>query len=230
MICRKLIELLEEQHEADTYVIFSFSSFQKADSSWSNFKDGYSQEMNLSLSISNESGSGSITSVDTNVAVLQTVICVVVGPVGTILIYGIVQYERVGVDSQKRSVFNQLISALFVALEICVLTSTIPITIRCWTGPLGHIVGKTVSVIRRFIFTFLLVDTIEILIYKNICLVSPNCILKLNDYFWTAFLLAWNGIFAMVPSNADWYISPSNPRIYNFISGNEDVISAGGDS
>ena len=227
MICRKLIELLEEQHEADTYVIFS--SFQKADSSWSNFKDSYSQEMNLSLSISNESWSIT-TSVDTNVAILQTVICVVVGPVGTILIYGIVQYERVGVDSQKRSVFNQLISALFVALEICVLTSTITKTIRCWTGPLGHIVGKTVSVIRRFIFTFLLVDTIEILIYKNLCLISPNCILKLNDYFWTAFLLAWNGIFAMASSNADWYISSSNPRIYNFISGNEDVISAGGDS
>ena len=182
------------------------------------------------MDVDNESGSGSITSVDTNIAILQTVVCMVVLPIGTILIYGIVLYEHEGVDSQKRSVFNQLISSVFVALEISVLTCTIPITIRCWTGPLGHIFGKIVSVIRRFFFTFLLLDTIEILIYKNLCLVSPNCILKLNDYFWTAFLLAWNGIFAMVPSNADWYISPSNPRIYNFISGNEDVISAGGDS
>ena len=214
--------LLEERYE--------FSSFQKADSSWSNFKDSCSQEMNLSLSISNESWSGSVTtSVDTNVAILQTVVCMLVLPIGTILIYGIVLYEREGVDPQKRSVFNQLISAVFVALEISVLTSNIPITIRCWTGPLGHIFGKIVSVIRRFIFTFLMVDTIEILIYKNLCLVSPNLILKLDDYFWTAFLLAWNGIFAMVASNADWYISPSNPRIYNFISGNKDVISASGD-
>ena len=194
----------------------------------STYKEVYIQEMNLSFSTSNESES--TTSVDTNVAILQTVVCMVALPIGTILIYGIVLYEREGVDSQKRSVFNQLISAAFVALEISVLTCTIPITIRCWTGPLGHIFGKMVSVIRRFFFTFLMVDTIEILIYKNLCLITPNCILKLNDYFWTAFLLAWNGIVAMASSNAEWYISSSNPRIYNFISGNEDVISAGGDS
>ena len=193
----------------------------------STYKEVYIQEMNLSFSTSNESES--TTSVDTNVAILQTVVCMVALPIGTILIYGIVLYEREGVDSQKRSVFNQLISAAFVALEISVLTCTIPITIRCWTGPLGHIFGKMVSVIRRFFFTFLMVDTIEILIYKNLCLITPNCILKLNDYFWTAFLLAWNGIVAMASSNAEWYISSSNPRIYNFISGNEDVISASGD-
>ena len=170
------------------------------------------------------------TSVDSNVAILQTVTCMVGLPIGIILMYGIVLYEHEGVDSQKRSVFNQLISAFFAALALALLTSTIPITIRCWTGPLGHILGKIVSVIRRFFFTFLLVNTMEIMIYKNLCLIDPNCILKLDDFFWTAFLLAWNGIFAMVSSNADWYISTSNPRIYNFISGNEDTISAGGDS
>ena len=170
------------------------------------------------------------TSVDSNVAILQTVTCMVGLPIGIILMYGIVLYEHEGVDSQKRSVFNQLISAFFAALALALLTSTIPITIRCWTGPLGHILGKIVSVIRRFFFTFLLVNTMEIMIYKNLCLIDPNCILKLDDFFWTAFLLAWNGIVAMASSNAEWYISSSNPRIYNFISGNEDVISAGGDS
>ena len=97
------------------------------------FKDGYSQEMNLSLSISNESGSGSITSVDTNVAILQTVVCMVVLPIGTILIYGIVLYEHEGVDSQKRSIFNQLISAIFITLGSNGLIVTVSITIRCWT-------------------------------------------------------------------------------------------------
>ena len=52
------------------------------------------KEMNLSLSTSNESGS--ITSVDTNIAILQTVVCMVVLPIGTILIYGIVLYEHEG--------------------------------------------------------------------------------------------------------------------------------------
>ena len=193
--------------------------FHKANSTYSDFKD-YIQDID----------SGSMTSVDTNVAILQTVTCMVGLPISLILTYGIILYEHEGVDSQKRSVFNQLISAFFAALALIHLTSTIPITIRCWTGPLGHIFGKIVTVIRRFFSAFLLVNTIEMMIYKNLCLVNPNCILKLDDFFWTAFLLAWNGIFAILSSNVEWYISSSNPRIYNFISGNEGIISASGDS
>ena len=193
--------------------------FHKANSTYSDFKD-YIQDID----------SGSMTSVDTNVAILQTVTCMVGLPISLILTYGIILYEHEGVDSQKRSVFNQLISAFFAALALIHLTSTIPITIRCWTGPLGHIFGKIVSVIRRFFYAFFLVNTIEIMIYKNLCLIKPNYILKLDDFFWAAFLLTWNGIFAILSSNADWYISSSNPRIYNFISGNEGTISASGDS
>ena len=172
----------------------------------------------------------SMTSVDSNVAILQTVTCVVGLPISIILIYGIVLYEHEGVDSQKRSVFNQLISAFFSVVALALLTITIPITIRCWTGPLGHIFGKIVTVIRRFFSAFLLVNTIEIMIYKNLCLINPNCILQLDDFFWTAFLLAWNGIFAILSSNVEWYISSTNPRVYNFISGNEGIISVSGDS
>ena len=195
--------------------------FHKANSSFHNFKD-YIEDTDVK--------SEPMTSVDTNVAILQTVTCTVGLPIGTILIYGIVLYEHEGVDSQKRSVFNQLISAFFAALALIHLVSTIPITIRCWTGPLGHIFGKIVAVLRRFFFCIFLVNTMEMMIYKNLCLINPMMILKLDDFFWTAFLLAWNGIFAIVSTNADWYISSSNPRIYNFISGNEGVISAKGDS
>ena len=201
-------------------------SFQKANST-----SDCIGEMSLSDStfLEEESGCSSVP-VDTNVAILQTVICIVVLPIGIILIYGIVLYEHEGVDSQKRSLFNQLISAVFVALGLSTLICTIPITIRCWIGPLGHIFAIIVSFARRFFFTFFLVIDVEMLIYKIFCLIRPNLILRLDDYFWTAFLLPWNGIFSMVSSNADWYISSSNPRIYNFLSGNEDVISAGGDS
>ena len=71
----------------------------------------------------------SMTSVDSNVAILQTVTCVVGLPISIILIYGIVLYEHEGVDSQKRSVFNQLISAFFSVVALALLTITIPITI-----------------------------------------------------------------------------------------------------
>ena len=193
--------------------------FHKANSTYGDFKD-YIEDID----------SGSMTSVDTNVAILQTVTCMVGLPISLILTYGIILYEHEGVDSQKRSVFNQLISAFFAALALIHLTSTISLTIRCWTGPLGHIFGKIVAVIRRFFYALCLVNTIEIMIYKNLCLINPNFILKLDDFFWTAFLLGWNGIFAILSSNAEWYISSSNPRIYNFISGNDGTISANGDS
>ena len=97
-----------------------------------------------------------ITTVDTNVAILQTVVCMVTLPIGIILVYGIVLYEHEGVDSQKRSIFNQLISSVFITLSLTGLTATIPMTIRCWTGPFGHILGIIVSLIRRFFFTFFL--------------------------------------------------------------------------
>ena len=66
-------------------------SFQKADSS----------EVNLSNSTFLESEYNINSVVDTNVAILQTVICIVVLPIGIILIYGIVIYEHEGVDSKK---------------------------------------------------------------------------------------------------------------------------------
>ena len=203
-------------------------------SSWSDmFPYGdydFIQEMNSSNSTWPDPENEYSAPVDSNVAILQTIVCVCVVPIGILLIYGIVLYEHEGVDSQKRSIFNQLISAAFVALGSTVLICNTLITLRCWTGPLGHFLGKVVSVIRRFLFTFLLTNSTEIMIYKNLCIMKPNFILKLDDNFWTAFLLAWNCIFCFVSSNVDWYMSSSNPRIYVFISGNGNVDSATEDS
>ena len=167
-----------------------------------------------------------ITRVDINVAILQTVVCMVTLPIGIILVYGIVLYEHEGVDSQKRSIFNQLISAAFITLGFCGLTITIPLTIRCWTGPFGHILGIIVSLIRRFFFTFFLVLVMDILIYKNLTVIKPNCILQLSDDFWVTFLIVWNVIFAIGCSNISWYCSSAHLRIYLFISGCGDLKSA----
>ena len=52
-----------------------------------------------------------ITSVDENIAILQSVICTIIVPVSLLLIYGIVHYEHFGVDPQKRSFFNKSIGA-----------------------------------------------------------------------------------------------------------------------
>ena len=167
-----------------------------------------------------------ITSVDTNVAILQTTICIITLPIGFFLIYGIVLYEHEGVDSQKRSIFNQLISAIFITLGSNGLIVTVSITIRCWTGPLGHLMGLIVSIIRRFLLSFFSMLMLDIMIYKNLCMLQPNWILKLMDDFWVTFVLFWNCIFAGVSTNADWYTSLAHPAIYLFISGNGDLNTA----
>ena len=170
------------------------------------------------------------TQVDTNVAILRTVIYIITLPLGMAMLYGIILYEHVGVDSQKRSIFNQLISAIFLTFGIDGLSVNTAITIRCWTGPFGHIGGKIMAILRRFCFTFVLTNTIEIMIYKNLCLLKPYFILHLNDNFWMRFLWGWNVIWAIGTSNSEWYLSSTNPRIYLFFSGQDDVISASKDS
>ena len=154
------------------------------------------------------------TSVDTDIATLQTVVCIISMPLGMFLFYGIVLYEHVGVDSQKRSIFNQLISATFVTLASNGTIVTVSITIRCWTGPLGHVMGVTICIIRRFLLGLFSLLTLDILIYKNLCILRPNWILRLHDYFWVNFLLIWNVMFALVSTNADWYLSSSHPTTY----------------
>ena len=167
-----------------------------------------------------------MTEVNTNVAILQTIVCMVVLPIGLSLVFGIVLYECQGVDSQKRSIFNQLISATFITLGTTGLTVLVPITIRCWTGPLGHILGMIVSITRRFLFTFFSILVADILIYKNLCILKPNWILKLNDDFWVTFWIVWNAILALGCSNMIWYASSAHPRVYFFISGCRDLTSA----
>ena len=67
---------------------------------------------------------------------------------------------------------------------------------------------------------------LDILIYKKLCILQPNWILKLADDFWVTFVLFWNCIFAGVSTNADWYASLAQPAIYLFISGNGDLNTA----
>ena len=164
-----------------------------------------------------------ITSVDKQLAILQTVICSVTLPISLSLIFGIVHYEHYGVDSQKRSFFNQAMSAFFINLGLNEILALVPITIRCWTGPLGHSVAVIVSIARRLFLTFASFIAIEILLYKNICVWNPTFITRLRDDFWTTFCIGWNVTFGILLSNGEWYLSDSYPPIYLFISGKDDM-------
>ena len=164
-----------------------------------------------------------ITSVDEQIAILQTVVCSAMLPISLTLIYGIVHYEHFGVDSQKRSFFNQAISAFFVSVGLNEILVAVPITIRCWIGPLGHSIGIIVSIARRLFFSFASLVTIEILVYKNICILNPSYISRFRDDFWITFCIGWNVTFGILLNNGVWYLSDSYPIIYLFISGKDDM-------
>ena len=164
--------------------------------------------------------------VDTNIAILQTVCCVLFLIIGTPLNLGIIYYEREGVDAQKRSIYNQLISSFFGYSLIATPFVGLINTIRCWVGPLGHFIALITSFVRRFALTEVVITLLEIMIYKILCILKPHCIMGLDDNFWAVFLLIWNGIFAVVPNNVDWYYLASEgkqPPIYFFIAGSPDM-------
>ena len=165
-----------------------------------------------------------ITSVDTQVAILQTVLCIVLIPISITLIFGIVNYEHYGVDSQKRSFFNQAISAWFISLGLNGIFVMVSITIRCWTGPFGHIGAIIVSIARRFFLIVAPLWAIEFLLYKNLSILCPNYILRLRDDFWALFCHGWNTIFGIVLTNTEWFLQETHPPIYLFISGEGEIL------
>ena len=166
----------------------------------------------------------SSTSVNTGYAILQTIFCVILLPTSLTLIFGIVYYEHFGVDSQKRSFYNRSISALFATLGLNEIFIFVPVTIRCWTGPMGHNLGLIVAMSRRFFLISASFQGVEILLYKSLCTLYPTLITRLRDDFWMIFCCGLNTIFGILLSNGEWYLrSDFHPPIYIFISGEGDI-------
>ena len=165
-----------------------------------------------------------ITSVDKQIAVLQTAMCIVLLPISLTLIFGIVNYEHFGVDSQKRSFYNQTISAWFISLGLNEILVMVSITIRCWTGPFGHVGGMIVSVARRFFLIVASFWTIEFLLYKNMSILFPHYTIRLRDNFWTIFCCGWNTIFGVLFTNIEWFLQETHPPIYLFMSGEDEML------
>ena len=164
------------------------------------------------------------TTVDTRIVVLQTTAYVAVCLIGIPLILGIVYYEHYGVDAQKRSILNQLISHFFGTIGICVLFTGFFVCVRCWVGPLGTLAGYLATMVRRFLLELIGFLSFDIFVYKNLCHLKPLWVMSLNDNFWTTYSLAWNVIFANVVSLATLNVVLEYPSpIFQFISGEGDL-------
>jgi len=100
----------------------------------------------------------------------------------------------------------------------------VPVTIRCWTGPMGHSLGLIVAMSRRFFLISASFQGVEILLYKSLCTLYPTLITRLRDDFWMIFCCGLNTIFGILLSNGEWYLrSDFHPPIYIFISGEGDI-------
>ena len=160
------------------------------------------------------------TTVSTNIAVLQLATYIVVLLIGIPLILGIIHYEHFGVDAQKRSIFNQLISAVFATCGLCVSINGFFLTLRCWIGPLGSNFATLITISRRFFLGCFTLIGLEMLLYKICCHIKPIFVMGLDDNVMTTFVLIWNILFSLLVSNSNWFLmKDGHPPIYNFISG-----------
>ena len=169
-----------------------------------------------------------ITDITIEVKVLYTIIAAVTFPVGYLLIYGIVQYEIEEGDPQKRSIFNQLHSALFSAMGIYLFIGSTVSLARCWFGPLGSILGLLFGFIRQFYLNLVVFLIISMLLIKIIGILRPKLLNRLNDNFWSFLILLLNILFGLVVPIAVWLTYPEAkyPPIYCFLSGECDMDKA----
>ena len=169
-----------------------------------------------------------ITSISLEVKILFTIIAFTLFPIAYALIFGIIQFEVEEGDPQKRSIFNQLHSALFSAMEICAFIGSIGLFIRIWVGPLGFAFGFVFTLTRRFYLSFAALLVISMLVVKIIGIIWPKFLTRLNDNFWSILIILVNIIFGFVVQIADWYSYPQGkyPIVFCFSSGECDMTTS----
>ena len=169
-----------------------------------------------------------VTSVSTEVAIATTIIGLTLFPIAYALILGVIQYEYDGGDPQKRSVFNRLMSVLFVSMGLNGLFINITRVLRCWSGSMGHKWGIAFALLWRFLICFSGFLTISILGFKVLGHFKPSIVKGTKDDFWAVVILLIDLLFASIYPLVDWFTfaSDENPIIYYFISGEGDIGSA----
>ena len=169
-----------------------------------------------------------ITNISIEVKILYTIFAVVVFPIGYLLICGIVRYEIEEGDPQKRSIFNQLHSALFSAMGIYFIIGSTISVLRCWLGPLGSMVGLVFGFTRTFYLNLVVFMIISMLLIKIIGIIHPKLLDRLNDNFWAFLISLLNITFSLAVPIAVWFTYPEAkyPPIYCFFSGECDMGKA----
>ena len=169
-----------------------------------------------------------VTSVSTEVAIATTIIGLTLFPIAYALILGVIQYEYDGGDPQKRSLFNRLMSILFVSMGLDGLFINITRILRCWCGSMGPKWGIAFALLWRFLISVSGFLMISILGFKILGHFKPSIAKGTKDDFWAVAILLIDLLFASIYPLVDWFTfaSDENPIMYYFISGEGDIGSA----
>ena len=104
--------------------------------------------------------------VDAPLRIYQGIVTIFTLLFGNIFYLGIVHYEHYGGDPLKRSIQNQLISAIAIAALILCYISNVTLTWRIQVGPLNEDVAMFAISSFRFFVMVILINLSELMIYK----------------------------------------------------------------
>ena len=104
--------------------------------------------------------------VDAPLRIYQGIVVIFTLLFGSIFYLGIVHYEHYGGDPLKRSIQNQLISAIAIAALMICYISNVTMTWRIQVGPLNEDVAMFAISSFRIFVTVIVINLSELMIYK----------------------------------------------------------------
>jgi hypothetical protein len=142
--------------------------------------------------------------------------------IGNGLLVVIIMYEKFGMDPQKRTTINQLLSKICWMLIMTNLT-VFPFTvIRTLVGPHSELVGSWIYHAMSFSRSYIFLTVTEMMILKCLYMFFWSRMAMLDDTLVAQFIGQWNLMISSLTIFTRLYIGEYNTSIhYQFITGNK---------
>ena len=127
-----------------------------------------------------------------------------VSPISCLLIFflycGIIHYEKMGHDPLKRDLSNRLVSSIFIALTIHIITYFIINSIAVLFDSVFTTIYVTCYWMRVCSISCCHFSIIEFIIYKFFTVYTKTNIINISDEFWHCFLSQMNVMHSFILS------------------------------
>ncbi len=112
---------------------------------------------------------------------------------GTLLVMGLISYEKFGGDPQKRGIFNQLIAQMLSVILVCQWISASLTFWKTTMGPLTiNFLAWTAALCLRFFLMFIILTGIEYMTIKYVSVIVMRRVLPIQDDFFGHFAIVCN--------------------------------------